>query len=296
VIASDHASARRSRRSAPGAWIGGRLVDQRQRSARPQRTRCHGRRSHRPDPGCDPSSSRLAAGRPCGHRGHLAVVRLARRAGHLDGSTIGTLRRIAAALDAGARFDVRWRGGLADRLLDERHAALGVTVATRLQALGWTVIPEVTFQRFGERGSIDLLGYRDDRRAVGIIEHKSVVHSFEETQRRLDVKARLANQIAERRLGWRPRIVGVVLAIEDTTSNRARLAPIQPLLRAGLPASPREVRAWLADPTESLRGTWFVTIRGGHPKRRLGRARVRIPRDRGRAKPNVGRESGQPRS
>jgi transcriptional regulator with XRE-family HTH domain len=216
--------------------------------------------------------------------------------GHLDGSTIGTLRRIAAALDAGARFDVRWRGGLADRLLDERHAALGVTVATRLQALGWTVIPEVTFQRFGERGSIDLLGYRDDRRAVGIIEHKSVVHSFEETQRRLDVKARLANQIAERRLGWRPRIVGVVLAIEDTTSNRARLAPIQPLLRAGLPASPREVRAWLADPTESLRGTWFVTIRGGHPKRRLGRARVRIPRDRGRAKPNVGRESGQPRS
>jgi hypothetical protein len=65
---------------------------------------------------------------------------------------------------------------------------MGVAVTSRLQALGWTVLPEVTFQHFGERGSIDLLGVREDRRAVCVVELKSLLRSYEETQRRPDVK------------------------------------------------------------------------------------------------------------
>ena len=184
-------------------------------------------------------------------------------AGRILGVTVGTLRRTAAALGADARLEVVWRGGLGDRLVDERHAALGQVVTARLQSSGWSVIPEVTFQHFGERGSIDLLGVHAAARAVCLLELKSVVQSYEETQRRLDVKARLARQIAEQRVGWRPRVVGVVLAVEDDSTNRRRLASIGTLVRAGLPADSRKVRRWLADPSAPLRGVWFVTVPSG---------------------------------
>ena len=72
--------------------------------------------------------------------GRAAEVRLSR------------IRRVMEAVDGRARLSLWWHGAAADRLLDERHAALGLIVTTRSQALGWMVLPEVTFQRFGERG------------------------------------------------------------------------------------------------------------------------------------------------
>jgi hypothetical protein len=119
------------------------------------------------------------------------------------------------------------------------------------------------------------------------MELRSVVQSFEDTQRRLDVKARLARRIAEQRLGWRPRLVGVILVVEDTTTNRRRLASIEPLVRAGLPATSRQVRRWLSEPAGPLRGIWFVPLDAGLTgRRRLGRSRVRIS---GRGRPSVSR-------
>lgn len=204
-----------------------------------------------------------------------AVSRL--EAGRLAGISVGSLRRTAAALGADARIEIVWRGGLGDRLLDERHATLGLVVTERLRALGWSAIPEVTFQHLGERGSIDLLGVHQLARAVCVIELKSVVQSYEETQRRLDVKARLARRIAEQRLGWRPRVVGVVLAVADTSTNRRRLASIGSLVRGGLPADSRQVRRWLANPAAPLQGTWFVTIPDEPSRRGSAASRVRVP-------------------
>jgi hypothetical protein len=151
-------------------------------------------------------------------------------------------------------------GGLAERLVDERHARLGAYVASAVGAMGWGVLPEVTFQHYGERGSIDLLATRAAERAACIIELKSVVQSYEETQRRLDVKGRLAADIVEERLGWRPRVIGVVLVVEGTTANRDRLDAIGAIVRAGLPAGSREVRAWLRAPDRALRGLWFIRL------------------------------------
>jgi transcriptional regulator with XRE-family HTH domain len=188
--------------------------------------------------------------------------------GKLDGLTVGTLRRVADSLGASIRIDVLWRGGLGEQLMDERHAAMGVAVTRTLQAMGWKVLPEVTFQRFAERGSIDLLGVNEGLRAICILELKSIVRSYEETQRRLDVKARLARGIAEQRLGWRPRTVGVVLVIHDTSTNRGRVSAIGPLLRAGLPSTSREVRRWFADPSGPLRGVWFLTLPSRDARRR----------------------------
>ena len=39
-----------------------------------------------------------------------------------------------------------------DRVLDERHAWLGGVVTDVLANAGWSVVPEVTYAIFGERG------------------------------------------------------------------------------------------------------------------------------------------------
>jgi transcriptional regulator with XRE-family HTH domain len=180
--------------------------------------------------------------------------------GHIDQLAFAIVRRILRPLEARADLDLGWRGGQAERLVDERSALLGVHVTDAMHMLAWTVLPEVTFAHHGERGSIDVFAARAEERAVCVIELKSAVHSYEETQRRLDVKQRLASDIAFERLGWRPHIVGAVLVVEDTRANRSRLRGIDSLLRAGLPASSREVRRWLARPEGSLRGLWFVRV------------------------------------
>lgn len=204
------------------------------------------------------------------------VSRLER--GHLDGLSIRVIRRVLGAVEARGEIDVRWRGGLADQLLDERHAALGARVATVLRDLGWQVIPEVTFQHFGERGSIDLFASHSESRAICIIELKSAIYSYEETQRRLDTKARLAPVVAEERLGWRPRAVGVLLVVEESSTNRRRLRSIEPLVRAGLPATARAIRRWLVQPIGSMRGLWFLSPSPGRTGRqaRVGPSRVRV--------------------
>jgi transcriptional regulator with XRE-family HTH domain len=201
-------------------------------------------------------------------------------AGHFDELPLRTTRAVLAALDARTTLDVHWRGGQIDRLIDERHAGLGMAAALRLQRHHWDVLPEVTFRRYSDRGSVDLFGSRADLRAVCIVELKSAVHSYEETQRRLDTKARLASDIAKERVGWVPLIVGVILVVEDASANRRRLRSIEPLVRAGLPASGREVTRWLADPVGNMRGLLFLSpISPGNARRGSGGAStVRIPR------------------
>jgi transcriptional regulator with XRE-family HTH domain len=200
-------------------------------------------------------------------------------AGHLEGLAFGTVRAVLAAVEARATVDVHWCGGQGERLIDERHAGLGVAAALRLQGCHWDVLPEVTFQRYGERGSVDLLGYRADLRAVCIVELKSAVYSYEETQRRLDVKVRLAADIARERLGWAPLVVGVILIVEDTSANRRRLKSIEPLIRAGLPTAGRGVMRWLADPVGAMRGLLFLApIHRGNVRRGAGgSSAVRVP-------------------
>lgn len=217
------------------------------------------------------------------------VSRLER--GHLDALDLRVIRRMLGAVEARGELDVRWRGGLSDQLLDERHAALGVCAAGIVQSYGWQVIPEVTFQHFGERGSIDLFASQSESRAVCIIELKSAVYSYEETQRRLDAKARLAAVVAEERLGWRPRAIGVILVVEESSTNRRRLRSIEPLVRAGLPGTARDIRRWLAQPAGPLRGLWFLSpglgrtgrhVRAGPTRIRTAASRVRRSSPRSR--------------
>jgi transcriptional regulator with XRE-family HTH domain len=199
--------------------------------------------------------------------------------GHLDTLSVRRLRSMFAALDARVVVEIRWRGGEVDRLADEGHAQLVATVADELQGCGWQVMPEVTFMRQGERGSIDLLAYHPASGCGALFEMTTEITSAEETLRRFDGRVRVAQSVTEERFGQRPHQMGAFLVMTDTSRNRTRLGRLAVLVRSKWPSGTRAVRQWVRQPAGSCAGVWFV--RSTHPwggKRGLGGShRVRRP-------------------
>jgi transcriptional regulator with XRE-family HTH domain len=203
--------------------------------------------------------------------------------GHIDASTIATLRRVFQAL--GGRFDghVLWRGADVDRLLDARHAALVEASVRSLRQLGWETHLETTYSIYGERGSIDVLGAMAARRAVAVEEIKTDLPRLEEAIRKLDEKERLVvEQIAMKRFGWRPTAVGRILVLPDIDRVRRLVAAHADVLEAAFPARGAEVRHWLRRPEGRLSGILFVadTSMLGGIGRTVGIHRVRVRRPR----------------
>lgn len=178
--------------------------------------------------------------------------------GHVAELTVQTLRTIFLALDAKLGLAPTWRGAELERLLDQDHAATVAMVARRLEELGWTAVLEVTYSEYGERGSIDLLGLEPGKRAAIAVEVKTDIPSAEAMGRKLDEKARLAPKIVRERFGWTPDVVGRVIALPDTERLR-RIVERQPVIGRMFPASSREVRAWLRNPTGVVAGVWFLS-------------------------------------
>jgi len=178
----------------------------------------------------------------------------------------------------------------------EAHARLVEWVVRRLQAFGWDVAVEVSFSRDGERGSIDVLAFHPERRALQVIEVKSVTPDLQAMLGGLDRKAGVAPAIARER-GWDPVTVARALVLGDTRTNRRRLEAHDGTIRAVLPAGTREITRWIADPVGPAPvGAWLVAeVRGadGNPVRRH---RVRARRTRssvhGSSKPGSGPAGG----
>ncbi len=127
------------------------------------------------------------------------------------------------------------------------------------QRYSWPVLTEVTFNEWGDRGSIDLLAAREDLKAVVVGEAKSAWGSIEETLRSLDVKVRLAPAIVEKRLGWVPTTVAALLIFPEDESCRRVARRHAATLSVAFPARNREIRRWLRRPAGQLRGLWFLT-------------------------------------
>ena len=125
--------------------------------------------------------------------------------GHLESVSVGTLLRIAQALEIHIGFTARWRAGDLDRLLSGRHSGLHEAVArwfaTALPA--WVLAPEVSYSIFGERGVIDILAWHPGRRALLVIELKTDIADVNELIGSMDRRGRLSlDQIRSRpRLG-----------------------------------------------------------------------------------------------
>ena len=130
-----------------------------------------------------------------------AFVSLVER-GHLDRVSLGTLRTLGRALDIRIDAIARWRGGELDRLVNARHSVLHESVAGAFtRRPGWTIVPEVSFSVYGERGAIDLLAFHRESGCLLVIELKSEIVDVNELVGTLDRKARLAPGIALG-LGW----------------------------------------------------------------------------------------------
>lgn len=184
------------------------------------------------------------------------VSRLER--GDLEGATIRALRRILGALGASAEIRIRWRGPELDRLLDAEHARVVAAATTGLQAFGWQVLHEWTFNHFGERGAIDLVAWHPEARAILVVEVKSQLVDLQDVLGSLDRKVRIALSVLAPERGWQPAIVARLLVLPERSGLRAKVARYEALLRPPLPARNRQIATWLRAPRMPLAGIWFV--------------------------------------
>jgi transcriptional regulator with XRE-family HTH domain len=176
--------------------------------------------------------------------------------GHLDTVSLATLRRVGAALDVRIDVVAFSRNGNVDRLVNARHSALHESIARCLRTLpDWRFAPEVSFSIWGERGVVDILAWNPKRRILLIIELKTAIVDANELVGTFDRKWRLGLEIA-RRHGWDVpdgTVVAGWIAVEDTRTNRRRVAAHAAMLRAAFPRDGRTIRGWLARPRGGIR-------------------------------------------
>ena len=166
---------------------------------------------------------------------------------------MATSQRIAEALDARLVVFVEWRGGELNRLLDADHAALQEkwAVYKRRVAQSWASRQEVTYNHFGDRGSIDDLAFDAVTGTLLVSELKTGIYDVQRMLAKMDEKERLASDVA-RRFEWDVRRVVGCLVLADTRTNRRRVQQ-----HAGLfgrfDVRGRTASAWLNGPWARVR-------------------------------------------
>ncbi|MEO8570698.1 MAG: helix-turn-helix transcriptional regulator [Chloroflexota bacterium] len=179
--------------------------------------------------------------------------------GRLATVPLGTIRKVAAALDA--RFDtaVRWQGGDLGRLVNARHAAMHEAMAVLMAGLdGWVAEPEVSFSIYGERGVIDILAWHPVRRILLVIELKTELVDINDLMGSADRRRRLAASIARDR-GWDPVAIGTWVVIAEGRTNRRAVARHEAVLRAKFPAAGQAMRRWLRNPSGRVDALGFLS-------------------------------------
>ena len=199
-----------------------------------------------------------------------AISRIER--GLIDHVGLGTLDAVARALGATMRIQILYRGEVADRLLDQAHAAIVEGLIRRLETDDWIALPEATFSVFGERGSIDILAFQPKRRDLLVIEAKTAIGDVQELIATHDRKVRLAGRVARGR-GWQPRRISRLLVVAGTTTARRHVTAHAATLRAVYPHRGRGIGTWLKAsdlPASNLAGLLFVPLsRGSTPRHRV---------------------------
>lgn len=203
-------------------------------------------------------------------------------AAEIDSLSLGEIRRSFEAL--GGRLDLvaSYRGAALDRLLDEVHARLVGRIVVLLRNLGWHVEVEVSFNVYGDRGSIDVLAWKEAERALLVIEIKSELGGLDGLLRPLDMKVRHAPTVARDRFGWDATIVSKLVVLPEERTARRALERHSAVFDGALPARAREVRRWLRQPIGPLAGLWFLSDVGTADTKRNPSAirRVRVLRTR----------------
>lgn len=201
--------------------------------------------------------------------------------GLLASVNVRTIARILEALDATGDLVVRWRGEQLDRLMDADHAALVQATVDLLHSLGWLVRVEVSFNHYGDRGRVDVLGFHPATATLLVVEIKSVLGDVQDTVGRLDVKARLGPTLASS-VGWpEPRHCSRALVLGDSRATRRLVAALDAVFGSFRPRG-RHAMAWLRHPSSPapVGLLWFVKLPRAHGVGITRHARVRTVRNR----------------
>jgi hypothetical protein len=176
-----------------------------------------------------------------------------------DGDRIGFDRVAPIVRALGGYLSVRilFQGEGLDRLRDQRHAALVERMVGRLLDHGWEIVTEVSFNFYGERGSIDILAWHPGTGALLVVEVKSVVPEIGGMLMTLDRKVRLAPELARAR-GWEPTSISRLLVLPEHRTARRRIEEHAATFRLAFPQRNREVSRWLRKPDGTLSGLLFL--------------------------------------
>lgn len=180
-------------------------------------------------------------------RPRSALVAL--EAGRLGRLSVDLVRDFIEAL--GGRRTLEVSSGASDPrlLIDAGHALIGEHWKRRLERWGWSVRVEESFNRYGDRGRIDLLAFHAAAGVLVVIEVKTVLWDIQAMLGSMSVKCRVAPFVAGG-IGWRARRVVPLLLVAASTTVRRRLAEHESLF------SSHELRGrtaitWLRDPTSA---------------------------------------------
>jgi hypothetical protein len=169
-------------------------------------------------------------------------------------------------------------GGTIYRLLDADHAALQAVWKQVLERAGWLVDAEVTYNHYGERGSIDLLAWHPPTRTLLVVEIKTSIVDIQDLLSGVDRKARVAGTLASGRSRQAAIVVPMILVVEGSTARRRLVDHAALFSRFHLRG--RAATAWLKNPAAPTapRGLLLLSklppARSGD-RRRAGRQRIR---------------------
>jgi transcriptional regulator with XRE-family HTH domain len=201
--------------------------------------------------------------------------------GRLASVSLNTLRRVASEIDVIVTLTAQWRGGQGDRLIDRAHASLVDFVIATLREARWEVLPEFTFNHYGDRGSVDVLAWHPGERILLIIEVKATLKDLQDLLASLSKTLRVVPAAARTELGWNANHVARIVVVAATHLNRAVVTKHGATFNSSFPARSRRVKAWLVRPSGPIAGVWFVPSSAVPTGTPLVRARVRRGNGRG---------------
>jgi transcriptional regulator with XRE-family HTH domain len=196
--------------------------------------------------------------------------------GRLEKVGLATIRSVAEVLEIRVTLNAQWRGGAGDRLLDRAHASIVEHMIGLLRDRDWEVIPEFTFNVYGDRGSVDILAWHPGDRILLIIEVKATLTDLQDLLASLSKKRRVVPGAARQAKGWRPDHVATLLVAAGTSLNRRVVARHAATFTIAFPTRGRDVDAWLRHPTGAMAGLSFVTGDAVATLNRESRSRVRL--------------------
>jgi hypothetical protein len=207
--------------------------------------------------------------------------------GHLDRLTLRSLRAIGRALEVRVQVEPLWRGGQLPRLLDAEHASIVNAVAAIMRRHGWEILVEYAFNHFGDRGSVDLVGWQPRHRALVLVEVKSRITDVQDLHAAMARKGRVVPMLLVKERGWRPASIGQLLVVSEASAQRRVVARHGEIFSATFPQRALGARSWLAHPVGTLSALWFLSPTSSVGARRLERQPQRIRRQHPRsARPN----------